>query len=51
MKTSPTIEAAEHFLRVVWGGDAPSDAARAEALDRLVVAYHDTADANVSDSG
>ncbi len=50
MQTSPTVEAARHFLSVVWEGDPPNDAALAEALDRLVMAYHGTPDADVSDS-
>jgi hypothetical protein len=37
-------------LSVVWEDEAPTDAALCEALDRLVVAYHDTPDAMVSDS-
>jgi hypothetical protein len=49
MKSSPAVEAARHFLSVVWEGDAPTDAMLLEALDRLVVAYHATPDADVSD--
>jgi hypothetical protein len=50
MQSSPAVEAARHFLSVVWEGDTPSDAELSEALDRLVAAYHTTPDADVSDS-
>lgn len=50
MDKSPAIEAARHFLTVVWGGEAPSDEALLEALDRLVFAYHHTPDAGPSDT-
>ncbi len=50
MKHSPVVEASRQFLSVVWDGHAPADAALAAALDRLVVAYHDAPDADVSDS-
>jgi hypothetical protein len=50
MVSSPTVQAARNFLRVVWEGTPPTDAELAEALDRLVVAYHDTPDADVSES-
>lgn len=44
------IEAARHFLAVVWGGEAPSEAALAEALDRLLWAYHPLAEASFAHS-
>lgn len=50
MQPSPAVEAARHFLNVVWDGDAPTDEALSEALDRLLAAYHGTPDADVSDS-
>jgi hypothetical protein len=50
MQTSPTLEAVRHFLRAVWEGEAPTDAALSEALDRLLAVYHETPDAPVSDS-
>ena len=50
MKSSPTVEAARQFLAVVWDGPAPADDVLAAALDRLVAAYHDTPDADASDS-
>lgn len=50
METLPTLQAARHFLSVVWDGEAPTDADLAEALDRLVMAYHSTPDAGGSDS-
>lgn len=49
MERSPAIEAARHFLTVVWDGDAPSDEALLAALDRLVAAYHETPHASPSD--
>lgn len=50
MDRSPAIVAARHFLAVVWDETAPSDAALVAALDRLLVAYHDTPDAQPSDN-
>jgi hypothetical protein len=50
MQASPAVDAARRFLTVVWHGETPTESALAEALDRLVVAYHDTPDADVSDS-
>lgn len=50
MDKSPAVEAARHFLSVVWDGDAPSDAALLAALDRLVAAYHKTPDVGPSDT-
>lgn len=50
MVSSPAVDAARNFLSVVWEGHAPTDAELAQALDRLVVAYHDTPDADVSES-
>ena len=50
METSPSIEAATHFLDVVWKGEPPTDADLLAALDRLVMAYHGTPDAGPSDS-
>ena len=50
MERSPAIEAARHFLAVVWDGPAPTDADLVAALDRLAVAYHDTLDAQPSNS-
>lgn len=47
---SPAIDAAREFLAVVWQGDRPSDEALLAALDRLVAAYHDTPDADPSDT-
>jgi hypothetical protein len=49
MERSPAIEAARHFLAVVWDGETPTDEALLAALDRLVAAYHETPDANPSD--
>lgn len=49
MEQSPAIEAARHFLRLVWEGDAPSDEALLASLDRLVATYHDTPDVDPSD--
>jgi hypothetical protein len=50
MQPSPTVEAVRHFLNVVGNGDAPTDGALSEALDRLVAVYHETLDAPVSDT-
>lgn len=50
MITSPAIDAARHFLAVVWDGQMPSDETLQEALDRLLAAYHLTPDAGPSDS-
>lgn len=50
MESSPAINAARHFLAVLWDGEAPSDEALLAALDRLVAAYHDTPDATPSDT-
>ncbi len=50
MQSSPAVEAARHFLSVAWDGDTPTDAKLSEALDRLVLAYHSTPDADVSAS-
>ncbi len=50
MQHSPALEASRRFLNVLWDRQAPDDAALAAALDRLVVAYHDAPDADVSDS-
>ena len=50
MQSSPAVEAARHFLSVVCEGDTPTDAELSEALDRLLVTYHTTPDADVSDS-
>lgn len=50
MAPSQTLGAVRHFLSVVWDGEPPTDKALSEALDRLVVAYHDTPDALVSDN-
>lgn len=36
------VKAARQFLHVAWEGPTPSDAMLTAALDRLVVAYHDT---------
>lgn len=44
MTSSPTVEAARHFLHLVWNGDPPTDEALSHALDRLVLAYYDTPD-------
>ena len=49
MEQSRALEAARHFLRLVWEGDAPADEALLAALDRLIAAYHDTPNANPSD--
>jgi hypothetical protein len=49
MEHSPAIEAARHFLAVVWEGEPPTDEALLAALDRLLAAYHDTPDASPSD--
>ena len=46
---SPAIDAAYHFLTVVWDGETPTDEALLAALDRLVAAYHETPDGGVSD--
>ena len=50
MERSPALEAANHFLEVVWNGEPPTDEALLEALDRLVAAYHSTPDAAPSES-
>jgi hypothetical protein len=50
MGSSPALQAARKFLSVVWNGPAPTDAALAAALDRLVAVYHDTPDADSSDT-
>ncbi|MDG2004181.1 MAG: hypothetical protein P8J20_12700 [Novosphingobium sp.] len=50
MDNSPTIEAARHFLTVVWDGNAPTDEALLAALDSLVAAYHDTPDVGPSEN-
>ena len=50
MEKSITVEAARHFLSVVWDGDRPTDEALLAALDRLVAAYHDTPDDEASDT-
>lgn len=49
MVRSPALDAARHFLTVVWDGERPSDEALVAALDRLVAAYHVTPDGEVSD--
>lgn len=49
MSRSPAIEAARHFLSVVWEGEAPGDEELLAALDRLVAAYHDTSETVPSD--
>ena len=49
MNSSPTVEAAQHFLSVVWEGDKPGDEILLAALDRLVAAYHLTPIGDVSD--
>ena len=49
MEQSRAIEAARHFLHLVWEGDTPADDALLAALDRLVAAYHDTPDVHASD--
>jgi hypothetical protein len=50
MTSSPALEAAKHFLSVVWDGDPPADEALLAALDALVAAYHFTPDGDVSDA-
>lgn len=50
METSPSIDAAAHFLDVVWSGEQPTEADLLAALDRLVLAYHGTPDAVPSDA-
>lgn len=50
MQTSPTVEAARAFLKLVWNEPAPDDAGLAAVLDRLVAVYHDTPVANVTDA-
>ena len=45
MDPSHTVEAARCFLSIVWDGEIPSDEALLAALDRLVLAYHDTPEA------
>ena len=44
MQSSTAIEAARHFLSVVWDGPVPTDAVLTAALDRLIAAYHDAPD-------
>ena len=44
MTASPAIEAARHFLALVWDRAPPAEPALAEALDRLASAYHATPD-------
>ena len=36
------MKAAKNFLEVAWEGEPPSDSELLEALDRLLVAYHET---------
>lgn len=48
MDLSPTIAAAEQFLSTVWDGEPPSDEDLLKALDRLVAAYHDTPNGDVT---
>ena len=50
MDSSPAVEAARQFLDFVWDGPTPTDGALAAALDRLVIAYHETPDVGPSDS-
>jgi hypothetical protein len=50
MDTSPAVEAARRFLSLVREGEAPTDAALLAALDRLILAYHDTPEAVPSDT-
>ena len=50
MKTSPAIEAAKHFLSIVWEVDKPDDEKLLAALDSLIAVYHVTPDGDVSDS-
>lgn len=49
MEPSPTIAAAVQFLSTVWDGDPPGDEALLQALDRLVAAYHETPNGDVTD--
>jgi len=49
MESSPAIEAAREFLAIVWDGEAPTDEALLASLDRLIVTYHCTPDAEPSD--
>jgi hypothetical protein len=49
MEPSPTIVAAAQFLSTVWEGDPPSDQTLLQALDRLVVAYHEAPKGDVTD--
>jgi hypothetical protein len=51
MEHSAAIEAARHFLTVVWDGEAPTDGALLAALDRLLAAYHETPHTSLSDEG
>jgi hypothetical protein len=45
---SPALQAAKHFLSLVWDGDRPTDEALLAALDALVAAYHITPHGDVS---
>lgn len=51
METSPSVDAAVHFLEVLWSGEAPTDEVLLAALDHLVATFHDTPDSQPSDSG
>lgn len=50
MDKSQTVEAARHFLSVVWDRDGSSDEALLAALDRLLAVYHDTPNAGPSET-
>jgi hypothetical protein len=50
MKSSPTIATAQQFLATVWDGEPPCDEALLKALDRLVAAYHETPNGDVTDT-
>ncbi len=50
MNRSQAIAAAKHFLATVWGDEPPSDEALLSALNRLVAAYHETPQGDVTDA-
>ncbi|RYD62415.1 MAG: hypothetical protein EOP83_14665 [Verrucomicrobiaceae bacterium] len=50
MNPSPTIAAAQQFLTTVWDGEPPTDEALLRVLDRLVAAYHESPNGDVTDA-
>lgn len=49
MNRSPAVDAARHFLSVVFEGSRPNHEALACALDGLAVAYHQTPESKPAD--